>query len=132
MSSDIRNFQTEDITDIATAKLALRWSLEKVRQLDNDIQALNQRIADKDAESTRLSRELARSSTESLTEREITSKTQQLLDEYRVLMSASMEQLWRKYAPQEAETRRRPRLTICLQPPRHAWLHREVDRRWHS
>src|SRR4051812_18925554 len=105
-SDDVRRFQTEDITDLATAKLALRWALEKVRLLDEEIPRLNGRMVSKEEESSRLSKELARQSNDALNEKEIVQKTHELLEEYRSLMGASMEQLWKKYAPQEAETRK--------------------------
>src|SRR5437588_12181194 len=101
MSSDeLNKYQTEEITDLSTAKLALRWALEKVRQLDDEVQHLTNRLISKEEESSRISKELAHQSIISLNEKEITTKTQQLLEEYRGLMNASMEQLWKKYAPQ--------------------------------
>ena len=57
-------------------------------------------------EASRLSKELAHISSLHQNEREITVKTQQLLEEYRGLMSASMDQLWKNFAPQEAEIKK--------------------------
>ena len=102
-SEESRPYQTEEITDISTAKLALRWSLEKIRQLDEEVQKLSNRLIGKEEEAYRLSKELAHQSNVSFNEKEITQKTQELLEEYRIMMGASMEQLWRKYAPQQAE-----------------------------
>ena len=105
-SDDIRNYQADEVTDLSTAKLALRWSLEKMRQLDDEVQRMQNRLLAKEEEASRLSKELAHQSTISLNEKEIGSKTAQLLDEYRGLMGASMEQLWKKFAPQEAEAKK--------------------------
>ncbi|MBV9080012.1 MAG: hypothetical protein JO102_02715, partial [Elusimicrobia bacterium] len=74
-SDDIRQFQTEDITDVSTAKLALRWALEKLRQEDEEVQRLTARLISKEEEASRLSKELARTAAESLNEKEITTKT---------------------------------------------------------
>src|ERR1044071_8178206 len=104
MSSDDRPTPySEEISDLSTAKLSLRWSLEKIRQLDEEIQHLSHRLIAKEEEVSKLSKELAHQSTLSLNEKEISSKTVQLLDEYRGMMGASLDQLWKKYAPQEAE-----------------------------
>ena len=107
MSSDeIQKYQAEEITDLSTAKLSLRWSLEKIRQLDEDVQKLSNRLISKEDEVSRLSKELAHQSTVSLNEKQISSKTNELLEEYKGLMEASMHQLWKKYAPQEAELKK--------------------------
>ena len=107
MSSDnFDRYQTEDVNDLATAKLALRWSLEKIRQLDDDVQRMSNRMIAKEEEASRLSKELAHQSTVSMNEKDISGKTTQLLEEYRELMNASMEQLWKKFAPQEADAKK--------------------------
>src|SRR4051812_22280603 len=91
MSSDQKPVHdTEEISDLSTAKLSLRWSLEKIRQLDEEIQRLSHRLIAKEEEVSKLSKELAHQSTLSLNDREISSKTKQLLDEYRDMMGASM------------------------------------------
>src|SRR5437868_2350416 len=100
-SEDIRHYHADEVTDLGTAKLALRWSLEKVRQLDDEVQRLSNRLIAKEDEASRLSKELAHQAAVSSNEKEITNKSQELLEEYRNLMNASMEQLWKKYAPQE-------------------------------
>src|SRR5258706_15355040 len=105
-SEELRHLQTDEISDLATAKLSLRWSLEEIRQLDEEVQRLSNRVIAKEEESSRLSKELAHQSSITLNEKELTAKTQQLLDEYRNLMDASMEQLWKKFAPQEASAKK--------------------------